>query len=64
MSGIDEGTARRAGALLGQTGQSNTVDALVVAEAAGDGRSVVLTGDSDDLRLLAALVPNVEVEQV
>jgi predicted nucleic acid-binding protein len=49
----DEPTARLAGALLGRTGGTNTVDALVAAEAvmaAGD----VLTGDADDLRMLLA----------
>ncbi|HET9268118.1 MAG TPA: PIN domain-containing protein [Vicinamibacterales bacterium] len=47
----DERIARLAGALLGRTGGSNTVDALVAAEAvvaAGD----VLTSDVDDLRAL------------
>lgn len=46
-----ETTARLAGALLGRTGGTNTVDALVAAEAvtaAGD----VLTADADDLRAL------------
>jgi predicted nucleic acid-binding protein len=49
----EEPTARLAGALLGRTGGTNAVDALVAAEAvmaAGD----VLTGDADDLRVLLA----------
>jgi predicted nucleic acid-binding protein len=56
----EEPTARLAGALLGRTGGTNTVDALVAAEAvivAAD----VLTSDADDLRSLLADHPNVTV---
>jgi len=47
----EEATARLAGALLGQTGGTNTVDALVAAEAV-TAAADVLTGDADDLRAL------------
>ena len=47
----EEATARLAGALLGQTGGTNTVDALVAAEAV-TAAADVLTSDADDLRAL------------
>ena len=47
----EEATARLAGALLGQTGGTNTVDALVAAEAV-TAAADVLTADADDLRAL------------
>ena len=56
----DERTARVAGGLLGRTGGTNTVDALVAAEAvvaAGD----VVTSDADDLRALLAANPSASV---
>lgn len=43
-----ETTARIAGGLLGRTGGSNTVDALVAAEAIEAGADV-LTGDPEDI---------------
>ena len=46
-----EATSRLAGALLGQTGGTNTVDALVAAEALMAGGDVLPT-DPDDLRAL------------
>ena len=49
-----EERARTAGALLGRTKRDDTIDALVVAEAIDRGGGVVLTGDVDDLRRLAA----------
>jgi predicted nucleic acid-binding protein len=55
-----EPTGRLAGALLGQSGGTNTVDALVAAEtvlAAAD----VLTSDAGDLRKLLAGHPEVSV---
>jgi predicted nucleic acid-binding protein len=51
---VDERTARSAGALLGATGSSSTVDAMVVASAVELGGGVVLTGDPHDLGTLAA----------
>lgn len=57
---IDEQTGRLAGALLGRTGGTNTVDALVAAEAIIVGADV-LTGDPDDLRKLLAGYPEVSV---
>lgn len=51
---VDEGTGRIAGALLGATRATATIDALVVATAVAAGGAVILTGDPDDLRQLAA----------
>jgi predicted nucleic acid-binding protein len=50
---IDEATGRRAGALLGRADRSDTVDAIVVAEAIESGGADILTGDSVDLTALA-----------
>src|SRR5262245_4211662 len=57
---IDEQAARLAGQLLGRTGGTNTVDALVAAEAVL-ATADVLTGDVDDLRALLAPYPRVLV---
>jgi len=51
---VDEGTGRIAGALLGATRATATIDALVVATAVAAGGAVILTGDPDDLRRLTA----------
>jgi len=56
----DERSGRLAGSLLGHTGGTNTVDALVAAEAVLT-RADVLTGDPDDLRALLARHPGVRV---
>ena len=55
-----ESTGRLAGALLGRTGGTNTVDALVAAEAITT-TADVLTGDVDDFEVLLAEHPNVSV---
>ena len=55
-----ERTGRLAGALLGDTGGRNTVDALVAAEAVAS-QADVLTGDLKDLRRLLAGHPGVKV---
>jgi predicted nucleic acid-binding protein len=55
-----EPTARLAGAMLGRTGGSNTIDALVAAEAVG-ATADVLTTDADDLRALLREHPGVTV---
>ena len=55
-----ESTARLAGALLGRTGGTNTVDALVAAEAV-TAAADVLTSDADDLRTLLVEHPAVTV---
>jgi len=47
----DERTGRLAGSLLGHTGGTNTVDALVAAEAIAHGGDV-LTSDVVDLKVL------------
>lgn len=47
----DEGTARRAGELLGQSGTSDAVDAIVVVTALHLGAAVV-TSDPKDLQQL------------
>jgi hypothetical protein len=56
----EEPTARLAGALLGRAGGTNTVDALVGAEAV-TAAADVLTSDADDLRALLARHPSVTV---
>ena len=56
----DEQVGRLAGALLGKTGGTNTVDALVAAEAL-TARADVLTADAEDLRALLAGHPEVGV---
>jgi predicted nucleic acid-binding protein len=55
-----EPVGRLAGKLLGRTGGTNTVDALVAAEAALLGADV-LTSDPGDLRRLLVDVPRVAV---
>ncbi len=57
---LDERIGRLAGSLLGGTGGTNTVDALVAAEAVIS-QADVLTGDPDDLRALLANHPRVKV---
>jgi len=59
----DEGVGRLAGALLGRTGGTNTVDALVAAEAL-IARADVLTSDADDLNALLAGHREVRVIEV
>jgi len=56
----DEQVGRLAGALLGKTGGTSTVDALVAAEAL-TARADVLTADAEDLRALLAGHPEVGV---
>ena len=56
----DERMARLAGALLGRTGGTNTVDALVAAEAV-TATADVLTSDADDLRALLVDHPRVSI---
>jgi predicted nucleic acid-binding protein len=56
----DEATARLAGALLGRTGGTNTVDALIAAEAVTTAAHV-LTRDVEDIGLLLAEYPSVTV---
>ena len=51
---IDEAVGRRAGALLGRAERSDTVDAIVVAEAVEAGGAGILTGDAGDLTVLAS----------
>jgi predicted nucleic acid-binding protein len=53
--------AEDAGALLARTGKANAVDATVIASAARRG-DLVVTGDTGDLRELAAHVRGVDVE--
>lgn len=58
----DEAVGRVAGGLLGDTGSSSTVDAIVVATAVSSRGAVVLTGDPDDLGALAADHAEVVIE--
>jgi predicted nucleic acid-binding protein len=61
---VDEAIGRTAGALLGRARSTATIDALVVASAIGLGGGVVLTGDPDDLRPLAAGHPEVAIRSL
>lgn len=56
--------AEHAGHLLEQLrlDSCHAVDAFVVATAASLGNAVILTGDPDDLRALAARIPTVAVQ--
>jgi hypothetical protein len=45
--------ARRAGELLGVSGTSDAVDALIMAEALRGGPALILTSDPDDMYHLA-----------
>ena len=58
---IDEMVGQRAGALLGRAGRSDTVDAIVVAEAIEAGGAEILTGDATDLTALANGEPSVTI---
>lgn len=61
----DESTARRAGRLRYLARSDDGIDALVAAEAVGDGSSaVVLTSDPDDLERLLQREPQVSVQSV
>lgn len=53
---------RIAGRLLGETRSAHTVDALVVAQAIEAGGAAILTGDREDLELLAAGHPEVWIQ--
>jgi PIN domain-containing protein len=59
----DETVAKRAGDLLAATGGSNTIDALVVAHAEHL-RQEIITGDPDDLGLLAEYADSVTVRSL
>ncbi|MCB0987018.1 MAG: PIN domain-containing protein [Acidimicrobiales bacterium] len=64
VTAADERTGRGAGALLGAARSTSAVDALVVASAIELGGGVVLTGDPDDLELLAGGHPEVVIRAV
>lgn len=49
--------ARQAGVLLGVTGTTDVVDALIVAEALNHLPAIILTSDPDDIRHLAMSAP-------
>ena len=55
--------AQAAGELLASTGESNAVDATVVASAAKRG-DIVAMADEGDLRELAKLVRNVVIQPI
>jgi predicted nucleic acid-binding protein len=61
---VGETIGRTAGCLLGEAGSNATVDAVVVATAVEAGAAVVLTGDPDDLRALAAGRREVVIESL
>jgi len=50
---VTEPDGRTAGHLLGDTGMSSTIDAIVVASTDRTGGGAILTGDAGDLRRLA-----------
>jgi hypothetical protein len=58
-----ENTARRAGALRFAAGSDDGIDALVAAEAWGDGKTpcVLLTSDADDMAVLLSEAAHVTV---
>ncbi len=58
------GTGRDAGRLLGQTGGTNTADALVAAEALAIPGSTILTSDPDDLQALLADEDGIEIQAI
>lgn len=58
---ITEAAGRLAGRLLGQAASSETVDALIVAQAILGGGAVVLTGDPKHLTALASRNPEVAI---
>lgn len=62
----DRYLARMAGGVLAaaRAGSEDMVDAHCVAVAVHVGRGVVLTGDPDDLRRLAAPYPNVTIVSI
>ena len=62
VNGAEEHTGRVAGALLGAARSDFTVDAVVVASAIELGGGVILTGDPDDLEVLASGHPEVIVQ--
>ncbi len=57
-----EAIGRTAGELLGRARSSATVDALIVAQAVAAGGAQLLTGDPDDLEVLAAAHPEVWIQ--
>lgn len=57
-----EAVGRTAGRLLARADSSATADALVVAEAVVGGGGRILTGDPDDLGVLAAEHPEVLIQ--
>jgi predicted nucleic acid-binding protein len=62
---VTEAVAREVGRLLARARVANaTIDALVVATAARREPTIILTGDVDDIRALAAGYPHVRVERV
>ena len=64
MAATDQRLARYIGSLLAKAsvGSEHHVDATVVAVALAAGGGLVVTGDADDLQMLAAHAPRVAVE--
>ena len=58
---VGERLAREAGRLLGASGLSDVVDALVVAEARRRAPAAILTGDAGDLSRLADGLPGIRI---
>jgi predicted nucleic acid-binding protein len=60
----DEPRARIAGRLLAESGTSDAIDALVVAEAVFEGGGTIVTADVDDMSRLAADQPEIDIVPV
>lgn len=61
VTSVDESIGRVAGALLGAARSHSTIDAVVVSSAIDAGGGVILTGDPDDLEVLAGGHPEVVI---
>jgi predicted nucleic acid-binding protein len=61
FSGLDYPTALEVGALLGQSGTADVVDACVVVCARRLNHCPVVTADSEDLRKLDGELPLIEI---
>ncbi len=58
---VTQQDGRTAGHLLGDTGMSSTIDAIVVASADRTGGGAILTGDPGDLRRLAEHIASIGI---
>ena len=61
---LTERLARAAGQLLGASGSSSTIDALIVAEALDCAPAMIWTSDPDDIRQMLGSQRGVTVEPI